>query len=171
MAAIGGEGCGVDDAANGFATGEAAELPKPPNTGAGAGAEAVGLPNAFWAAPKTGVCCGGGEEAIIWPSSAILSSISVPVPPFGVDENAGAELPTPNIDGEEGFAPKLKGAGDAALEPPKANAPVEVVGDGALDAPNAKAPVDVVGNAAPEPKAKGEPDPTEEPNEKGAGEG
>lgn len=76
------------------------------------------------------------------------------MPPFGEDPNAGAVPLVPNIDGELGFAPKLKGEDDAALEPPKANAPVEVVGEAALDAPNAKAPVEVVGDAAlDDPKA------------------
>lgn len=75
------------------------------------------------------------------------------MPPFGDDPNAGAGFPMPNTGEEAGFAPKLKGlAGDAALEAPKANAPVDVVGDAALD---------------PKEKGKGPP---EAPNEKVVGE-
>lgn len=76
------------------------------------------------------------------------------MPPFGDDPKAGVELPMPNIGGEAGFAPKLKGlAGDAAPEAPKANAPVEVVGDAALDPPNEKGEVPP---AAPNAKVVGD---------------
>lgn len=76
------------------------------------------------------------------------------MPPFGDDPKAGAELPIPNIGGEAGLAPKLNGlAGDAALEAPKANAPVEVVGDAALDPPKEKGEVPA---AAPNEKVVGD---------------
>lgn len=65
--------------------------------------------------------------------------MSFPIPPFGDDPKAGAGLPIPNIGGDADFAPKLNGLeGDAALEAPKANAPVEVVGDAAPDPPKEK---------------------------------
>lgn len=77
------------------------------------------------------------------------------MPPFGDDPNAGVVLPAPNMGAAAGFPAKLKGlAGDAALEAPKANAPVEVVGDAVLDPP----------------KAKGEDPAAPPPNEKVVGE-
>jgi hypothetical protein len=82
--------------------------------------------------------------------------MSDPMPPFGDAPNVGAELPVPKIGGEAGFPLKLKGlAGAAALEAPKANAPVEVVGEAALDAPKEKV-VGVDPAFAPNEKVVGE---------------